>query len=58
MRITTDTKTGRLYAGSTLPQGTVLLGMVERNNLGKGALVNLASGQYIQHNAGQYAARC
>lgn len=52
MRITTDTKTGRLYAGPTLPQGAVLLGMVERDNLEKGALVNLASGQYAQHNAG------
>jgi hypothetical protein len=39
VRITTDTKTGRLYAGSTLPQGAVLLGMVERDNLEKGALV-------------------
>ena len=52
MRATTDTKAGRLYAGPALPQGAVLLGLVERDNLEKGALVNLPTGHYAQCNAG------
>ena len=52
MRVIHNTQRAKLYQNSPIPPGSLIVGVIERDNLQKGALVLLRSGQYVQMNAG------
>jgi len=52
MQLEDNITQARMLAGSALPEGAELFGVVRRENGQRGALMRLASGNLVQFNAG------